>query len=55
MLQPTPLPTQPATSPTTQLTLATSRGMPLQIQDKMQELNLCRCRLIVRKVASVNA
>jgi hypothetical protein len=34
---------------------ATSRGMPLQTQGQIQELNLRRCKLIAQKAISVNA
>jgi hypothetical protein len=50
-LQPMP----PATSPTTQLMLPTSRETLPQTQGIMQELNLLQYMPIVQKEASVNA
>jgi hypothetical protein len=43
-----------AMSPTTQLTLPTFKETPSQTQDKMQELNLLKYKLIAQKEASVN-
>jgi hypothetical protein len=55
MLRQTLQPTPPATPPTTQLMLPTSRETPPQTQGIMQELNLLLYRPITQKEASVNA